>query len=64
MTYPELQEFTKQVVLKYLPQIVKAEDQETDYPIELSQIARGLNVMCSAIYLTILHDIYKITISV
>lgn len=64
MTYPEIQEFTKQVVLKYLPQIVEAEDKNKSYPEELYQIARGLNSICSSIYLIILHDVYKITISV
>lgn len=64
MTYDELQEFTKRVVLKYLPEIVRAEERGESYPIELTYIARGLSFSQCAIFVNILRDKYQIKISV
>jgi len=64
MTYDELQEFTKRVVLKYLPEIVRAEERSESYPIELTYIARGLPFSPCAIFVNILRDKYQIKISV
>jgi len=64
MTYNELQEFTKRVVLKYLPEIVRAEERGESYPIELTHIARGLPFSPCAIFINILRDKYSITISI
>ena len=64
MTYDELQTFTKRVVLKYLPEIVRAEERKESYPQELTYIARGLNFPSCAIFVNILRDTYKIQISI
>ena len=63
MTYSEIQEFTKQVVLKYLPEIVQAEENNRPYPKVLTDISFGLpSLMEGSLFCQILNQDYKIRI--
>lgn len=65
MEYENIKQFTKYVVLKYLRQIVLAEEQgqsvQTKVP-ALTEIARGLPLLVRINYLSILSDTYKIQV--
>ena len=63
MTYPELKIFTRAVVLKYLPQIVRAEENHLPYPKELTDISFGFSSLVEgSLFCQILKEDYKILI--